>query len=83
MLESPAGGDIEYLDAEDFWSTKIASKTHVAEKITKAKTETLELLIKKHNPTIIQMDIEGLDMKFCVVKRFWRCNPYSIRNTRY
>ena len=27
----------------------------------KAKTQTLELLIKKHNPTIIQMDIEGLE----------------------
>lgn len=71
MLESLRGGDIEYVDAEDFWSTKIASKTQVAEKITKAKTETLELLIKKHNPTIIQMDIEGLEYEvLCCTKDF-------------
>jgi hypothetical protein len=37
----------------------------------KAKTETLENLIKKHNPTIIQMDIEGLEYDvLCGTKDF-------------
>lgn len=61
MLVSPAGGDIEYVDEKEFWLTKIASKTQVVDSIMKAKTETLVNLIKKHNPTIIQMDIEGLE----------------------
>ncbi len=72
MLESPAGGgDIEYVDATEFWSTQMASKTQVVESIMKAKMETLENLIKKHNPTIIQMDIEGLEYEvICDTKDF-------------
>jgi len=65
------GGDIEYVDEKEFWSTKIASKTQVVESIMKAKTETLVNLIKKHNPTIIQMDIEGLEYEvICDTKDF-------------
>jgi FkbM family methyltransferase len=65
------GGEIEYVDAKEFWSTQIASKTQDFESVMKAKTETLENLIKKHNPTILQMDIEGLEYEvLCGTKDF-------------
>ena len=65
------GGEVEYVDAKDFWSTKVVSNTEITGQLKKSKTETLEYLINRHNPTILQMDIEGLEYEvLCGTKEF-------------
>ena len=65
------GGDIEYVDAKDFWATKVLSKDDVTESVMKVTTERLEHLINKHKPIVLQMDIEGLEYEvLCGTKNF-------------
>jgi FkbM family methyltransferase len=68
---SSGGGEVEYVDSKDFWSTKIAAENQVVGSIKIQKTETLENLVKKHNPMILQIDIEGLEYEvLCGTKDF-------------
>ena len=68
---SSGGGEIEYVDAKDFWAKKVLSKDDVIESVMKVKTERLEYLINKHNPIVLQMDIEGLEYEvLCGTKNF-------------